>query len=230
MIAARRCLAAALSLLAALGAAATGSTACNEPCAVPTARIEVKLPDLLEPGCNAGAVGFFDGAVHRDGKALVLTTATQALAFPDLDAAIPEGTFVRVVVACQRIPQFDPGRFLSITNLPSFKGVANPTEGGERLWYMVAGGGALILFSDLPVTYALEQVCEVRNDQEGYLSAESLILDGGDQVVMVAPGETREVKATEGAQAGTYSVENVNITFSDADLAVAVNFRIRRAD
>ncbi len=228
MIAARRLLAAVLSLLAALGAAATGGAACNEPCALPTARIEVKLPDALEPGCAAGAMGVFEGAVHRDGKALVLTTGKEVLSFPDLDAAIPDGTFVRLFVACRHVPLREPGRFLAITNLPSLGIVPNPTESGERLWYMVANGETVFVL-DFPATFALEQACEVGNDQEGYLASESFVLDGGDQVVIVAPGETREFTTVKGEQAGTYSFENVNITYA-GDSPVALNFRIRRAD
>lgn len=239
MTTAPRTLVASLGLALALVGSTAGNTACDGQCSLPTERIVLKLPEPLEQRCSSGSLGSAGGllgAVHREGAALVLSTETEDLAFPDLDADIPDGTFVRVSFACQNVlAVYDQGRALVIENLPVFGGVANPTESGTRVWYLVAAGGTLLLPDNLPFDYALEQVCEAGNDEDGYFDSEALIIADGNKAVIVPPGETRPVTLTRGPHAGKYSVQNVNITFAlrsaaGSDFPVAVNFRIRRAD
>ncbi len=236
MTTARRTLVASLGVALALAASTAGNTACEVQCSLPTERIDLKFPPPLESACFKGLdIGAFEGVVHNDGTTLVLTIGTEDLPFAELDAGIPDGTFVRLSFLCQTIPQFEQGRLLVIENLPALGGVANPTEGGTRLWHLVAAGGSLLIFSALPVDYALEQVCEVDNDEDGRFDVESLIIADGNKAVIVPPGETRDVTLTRGPHAGKYSVQNVNITFGDnttagSDFPIAVNFRIRRAD
>lgn len=217
----------------ALGALASiaGGTACGRTCDIPEERVTLTLPSQLDQQClNASRQVAMDGTVRRTGGGLVLKVGVEDFVFPDLGADIPDGTFVRLLFQCVHFPGATLGKFVGIQNLPSLLGVPNPTEDGTRLWHVVAGGGAVLFYDILPVDYALEEVCHEPDDGEGYRAAEAVVIMGRSQTKVIRPGEQGDFEIEIGEHAGRYRLENVAILFSDRDVPVDVNFRIRRAE
>lgn len=220
----------------ALAVASPATTACAGKCELPSDRIDLVLPTFVEARCeetHSGIVTILEGAVHREGASLVLHNPIleEDFTFPDLDLSIPDGTLVTAAIVCERIPGFPTGKILLIQNLPEQDGAPNPTEAGERTWLFVAAGGPLPIVDGLPADFAFEEQCEVvgSNGRTKY-GVEALVLASDSDVAYVPPGETRPFTIRRGPQAGVYAAENVNITYQDGALPVAVNFRMWRDD
>jgi len=217
--------------LGALGVSVGAGTACNEKCEFPTEKLTVTFPVELEGACQIQTLGLeVDGIFIRSEKGFSLRMGAQELPFPDSDADVPSGTFVRVTIQCLRIPTTKMGRMVSIQNLPSLEGEKNPTEDGTRLWYLAAGGGSVILYDALPFDYALEEVCHGATESGGTRSLEAVVVMDGSKGIAIRPGEKAPFTIDRGEYAGRYELENVNIVFSETDNPLLVNFRIRRAD
>lgn len=220
----------------ALAVTSPATTACGGKCELPDERIDLVLPMFVATRCedtHSGIVTILEGVARREGASLVLHSAVvdEDFVFPDLDVAIPDGTFVTAAIVCESIPGYPLGKLLLIQNLPEIGGEPNPTEDGERTWLFVAAGGSLPIVAGLPADFAFEQVCEVQsaNGRSTY-GVNALVLAADKDVVLVPPEETRPFTIHRGSQAGAYSVENVNITYQSGAIPVAVNFRITRAD
>lgn len=234
MKALRTSAAACLCAGAALAITSPATTACGGKCELPDERIELSFPDFIEKACvlGSGDVGtVIDASVSNEGDDLVLTKGEARIAIPALHAKIPDGTLVRVTLFCGSLPGFPVARLLAIDNLPEIDGQPNPTESGERSWLFVAAGGPLPFLGGLPFDFALEEQCEVTtNNGRRKYGVEALVLASDKDVVYVPSGETRPFTVHRGPQAGSYTVENVNITFQDTGIPLATNLRIDRAD
>ena len=219
------------ALLPAFAAGGAAGTACTSECDFPSEEITVTLPDELETYCRDNSrEQAIDGIFVRTDGGFALQAGMEEYAFPDSDADVPNGTFVRVVVQCLHLGGNGLGKLVILTNLPEIEGEKNPTEGGTRLWFAAGGGGSLILNNTLPIDYAMEEVCHAQIDSERGRYLEAMIPFDGARGTVVRPGETRAFSIARGEHAGSYELDNVNIVFSEDDDPVRVNFRIRRAD
>lgn len=234
-----RTAAACLCAGVALALTTPSTTACGGRCEVPTDTIDIVFPEPFEHGkCSSFLGGFMmlEGAVHHDGASLVLLRDGDSSAFPSLGVDIPEGTLVRVTLACSGAAEWNAARVVWIQNLPSLNGTTNPTESGERTWLFAIGGYPPMYLGGLPVDLAFEQVCAVRDERSRTIGVEALVLASGADVVYVPPGEARTFTIHRGPEAGVYEVENVNITFASFDTSdipegpLTMNFRVARAD
>lgn len=206
-----------------VGAAALTESGCDGTCEMPTERVAITLPDHLEHECENGhRVGNIVGAVsHVDGH-LAVTYDDKIHEFPDLYDNIPDGTLVWVSVNC------NDGRILLVQNLSYYDQQANPTEYGWRFWALLATGAHTVFPSELTMDYALEEACKEPDQYGGHRHAEAIIAIDGSSSVVIDPGETGEIEIHEGAYAGRWSLENVNIVYSDDDYALNVDFRLFR--
>lgn len=217
--------------LGAVGVSVGAGTACNEQCEFPTEEITVTFPSELEEACQIqNQIFVMDGIFLRSEKGFSLRIGAQDLPFPDSDADVPSGTFVRAVLRCLRFPTVRMGRMVVLQNLPALDGKKNPTEDGTRLWYVTAGGGSVTPYDALPNDYALEEVCHEETDAGRVRSLEAMVVMDGPKGVVIRPGEKGPFTIEHGEHAGRYELENVNIVFSDTDNPLLMNFRIRRAD
>lgn len=198
---------------------------------MPAERLTVTLPAGIEDRCDGSLrLGQLEGVFTHAERGFLLSSGAESYLFPDTEADIPNGTLVRVRHMCMRFLQLRMGKLVAIQNLPALGAQKNPTEDGTRLWSLIVAGGVLLLPGNLPFDYAFEEVCKEGNDEDGYRHAEAVILIDGSKAVVVNPGQEGEIEVTRGEHAGRYGVENVNVVFSDDDLPIEVNFRIRRAD
>jgi hypothetical protein len=126
----------------------------------------------------------------------------------------------------------DPGQAVQLENLPMLDGAANPTESGTRLWYFAAGGGETYFPDAFPFAYEFESKCSTGAFPDGYRAPNTLLLSGMGFDVRIEPAQTVGFTVPAGAEAGAYSVHNVNVTFigyAGGD-AVAVQPQLTRAD
>lgn len=210
--------------LISLGVASVIGSGCEGACEIPTDRVTITLPDDLEHDCEVGfRIGFLVGTVSHVNGHLAVVRDGKAHEFPDLHAEIPDGTLVQVLVDCNE------GRILIVQNLPSYDAQTNPTEPGTRLWALLMAGQHAIP-GELPIDYALEEVCKEPDGRGGNLHANAIIIADGSTAVIINPGEKGEFEIHEGDQAGRYSLENVSIVFADDDYPLAVHLRLLRAD
>jgi hypothetical protein len=228
------------SLLAAavLACAAAGCSA--EPCSLPTRKLQLSMARELM--CDLSPhENYLDGVFHPADGGFVLTTHGLDLEFKGPEPAIPDGTFVRFVFWCFPGGVLPGGSLFWLQNLPSLDGAPNPTEPGSRVWYsMGAGGYVTPIPTRIPFAYALELACTGTGDQASFES-ESIVLIDADPVLVVKPGETASFEIPSGRHAGSYEIENVNITFAvdrngsgpvttTGEIPISINYRIVRAD
>ncbi len=207
-----------------LGAAAVTGSGCDGACEIPTDRVTITLPEDMEYDCGVGfRMGFLIGTVSHVNGHLAVVHDGKAHEFPDLDAQIPDGTLVQVLADCNE------GRILVVQNLSSYDAQTNTTEPGTRVWALLMAGKRAIP-SELPIVYALEEVCKEPDGQGGNLHAEAIVIADSPTAVIINPGEMGEFEIHEGDQAGRWSLENVNIVFADDDYPLAIHLRLFRAD
>ncbi|MFO0590438.1 MAG: hypothetical protein U0441_23040 [Polyangiaceae bacterium] len=233
---------ASLCAVVALALTSPATSACGGRCELPTDDIEIAFPEQIEQAlCNGDFQGghlVLEGAVHRDGASLVVVRGKESFSFPSIDAAIPEGTLVRVTMGCTKLVVGYEAHVVWIRNAPSLGETTNPTESGERTWLFAINGYLPSYSGGLPTDFAFEEVCEVKGEAGQRTGVEALVLVSGADVVYVPPGETRPFTIHRGAEAGAYDVQNVNITFDMTgvdgihvgEYPLTMSYRLTRAE
>lgn len=122
-----------------------------------------------------------------------------------IDLAIPIGTFVRVrldvTIAGYEQPPFT-ALGLTLLNAPTFGGVGNPIEVGERLWATVSSGN---LHDPVTVEQG-ETVCQSPNYD---WTRVDLRVGVAGSAVDVEEGQTARVTVLSGPHEGTYRVRDL---------------------
>lgn len=151
---------------------------------------------------------------------------------PGLSATIPTGTFVRV--ALQRGPSGDGvstqkcGHSVVIVNLASWDGVANPTEPGERLWFV--GHHAHVGQFDEPVEVSSKLVCEDDGGSAGQLYDLVFAAPEATATATAAQASSASWTVESGPQAGAYTVRNLNAALNAFHPVGETRYWIERAD
>jgi hypothetical protein len=215
------------------GAGGAGGQGGGGSCATPTEIIAIGLlsGDLCSPDFpNQPAP--IEGSFEAIAGGFRVVTATETVEIPEVEPAIPAGTFVRLSYGCSEGFYGAAGAFVLLENVATLDGAANPTEDGSRLWfYVVAGGEAN--YSAGPFTAEFEEHCSDGEFPDGFRAALKLELTGEGFTATLEPGEETAFTAPSGPHAGDYLAENVNITYigyAGGDATSEINFRITRAD
>lgn len=130
---------------------------------------------------------------------------------PQLAPAIPSGTFVKLALLRETSPLGQERSSLTVSNLPTWAGLQNPTASDEAPWLYVNHSTEYDFPSELvpplPITSAI--VCSF-DDAGSSVHVRALSLDGQQAL----PGEAVDVAAT--TDRPSYTLSNVSVcSFSE---------------
>jgi hypothetical protein len=211
------------------GSGGSGGSGGSAVCTAPTEMIELSLLGTECYLVDFGTTVTLDGAIVPLANGFGLAHGAQVLEVTGTEAAIPDGTFVRLTYSCNHPLYGSPGAYLLIENLPELDGDPNPTEDGERLWLFVAAGGGAAVPTGVP--FQTDTTAQCKEGTGPVWREPHLVTVSGDGFSATAPPTgAAAFTVPSGPDAGDYQLENVNwSSVANYDIWYEVNYRIARS-